>query len=123
MARSKTTATKPETAAADLMKVLLDELKAQGVKVTPKWAPSKNYASLLVGGTNIGYVFKQTSRGMRIEPAASIADLPKGTKGWKPGTRSERFALVGQVTTEAEAKAAAAVLKATDAKRAAAAAK
>jgi hypothetical protein len=59
---------------------------------------------------------------MRIEPAASTADLPKGTKGFKPGTRSERFALVGVVTSEAEAKAAAAVLKVAEEKRKAASA-
>ena len=57
---------------------------------------------------------------MRIEPAASKDDLPKGTKGFKPGTRSATFALVGIVTTEAEAKAAVAVLKAADEKRKAA---
>jgi hypothetical protein len=46
-----------------------------------------------VDGTNIGYVFKQNRKGMRIEPAASKADLPKGAKGFKQGMRSERFAL------------------------------
>jgi hypothetical protein len=91
-----------------------------GVEPKVKWAPSRNYASLYVDGQNIGYVFRQTRKGMRIEPAASKADLPKGTKGFRPGTRSERFALVGQVATEAEAVAAATVLKAADEKRAAA---
>jgi hypothetical protein len=57
-------------------------------------------------------VFRQTRKGMRVEPAASTADLPKGTKGFKPGTRSERFGLVGVVTDAGEAQAAAAVLKA-----------
>ncbi|MGN6431298.1 MAG: hypothetical protein ACTHNB_11290 [Gaiellaceae bacterium] len=71
-------------------------------------------------GQNIGYVFRQTRKGMRVEPATSKADLPKGAKGWKAGTRSERFALVGQVATEAEVVAAATVLKAADDKRAAA---
>jgi hypothetical protein len=103
--------------AADLFAALIEELKAQGVTVKPKWAPSKSYASLLVQGKNIGYVFRQTKRGMRIEPALSKSELPKGAKGWKPGTRSETFALVGNVATEAEAKAAAAVLVAADEKR------
>jgi hypothetical protein len=117
MARTKTTTTtKPEATAKapDLMKALLDSLAAIGVKPKVKWAPSRNYASLYVDGQNIGYVFKQTSRGMRIEPAASKADLPKGTKGFRPGTRSARFALVGLVSNKAEAKAAAAVLKAAE---------
>jgi hypothetical protein len=122
MARSTKTEApaKPEaTEAPDLMKALLDELAAHGVKPKVKWAPSKSYASLYVDGKNIGYVFRQTQKGMRIEPAASKADLPRGAKGWKPGRRSETFALVGVVTNEAEAKAAAAVLKAADEKRAA----
>jgi hypothetical protein len=114
---------KTQTASPDLMKALLDALAEQGVKPKVKWAPSKSYCSLYVDGTNIGYVFRQTRKGMRIEPAASKADLPKGTRGFKPGTRSERFALVGQVASEAEAKAAAAVLKAADEKRKAATAK
>jgi hypothetical protein len=122
MARSKNTApTKPEAAEApDLMKTLLDALAVLGVKPKVKWAPSRNYASLYVDGQNIGYVFRQSRKGMRIEPAATKTDLPKGAKGFKPGTRSERFALVGQVTTEAEAKAAAAVLAVADEKRKAA---
>ena len=101
------------------MKALLDALAEQGIKPKVKWAPSKSYASLYVEGQNIGYVFKQSKRGMRIEPAAAAADLPKGSKAFKPGTRSERFALVGVVRNEAEAKAAAAVLKIADEKRAA----
>jgi hypothetical protein len=69
---------------------------------------------------NIGYVFRQTRNGVRIEPAASKADLPKGAKSFMPGTRSERFALVGVVTDEVEARDAAKVLKAADDKRQAA---
>jgi hypothetical protein len=80
-----------------------------------KLAPSRSYASLYVEGKNIGYVLRQTQKGMRIEPAASKADpLAKGTKGWKDGTRSERFALVGVVTDEASAKHAADALRAAD---------
>jgi hypothetical protein len=121
MARSnEKTKAAAKAEAPDLMKALLDELAAQGVKPKVKWAPSKKYASLYVDGQNIGYVFRQSRKGMRIEPAAAKADLPKNAKGFKPGTRSERFALVGQVTTEPEAKAAAAVLKAADEKRKAA---
>jgi hypothetical protein len=104
----------------DLIKALLEELAKQGVKPKVKWAPSKSYASLYVDGQNIGYVFRQTRNGVRIEPAVSTADLPKGTKGWKPGTRSERFALVGVVTDEASVKHAADALQAADEKRKAA---
>jgi hypothetical protein len=120
MARTTGKQSTAKADAPDLMKTLLDALATLGVKPKVKWAPSRSYASLYVDGQNIGYVFRQTKRGMRIEPAASKADLPKGTTGFKPGTRSARFALVGQVTTEAEAIAAAKVLKAADDKRAAA---
>jgi hypothetical protein len=123
MARSNNTkvAAKPKASETpDLLAGLLSELEAQGITPKVKWAPSRNYASLYVDGENIGYVFKQNRNGMRIEPAASKADLPKGTKGFKPGTRSERFALVAVVTDAAEAKVAAEVLKAADDKRQAA---
>lgn len=119
MARSndKTPAkTKPE-AAPDLIKALLDALAGVGIKPKVKWAPSRNYASLYVDGQNIGYVFRQTRKGVRVEPAASLADLPKGVKA---GTRSARFALVGVVTDEASVKHAADALQAADEKRKAA---
>jgi hypothetical protein len=122
MARTTSMQTALKAESTNLMAALLAELKSLGIEPKVKWAPSKSYASLYVDGKNIGYVFKQTGRGMRIEPAAAKADLPKGAKGWKPGTRSALFALVGQVTTEAEAKAAAKVLRTADAKRAAVAA-
>jgi hypothetical protein len=112
--------TRPRGRAPDLMKALLDELAAQGVKPKIKWAPSKSYASLYVDGQNIGYVFRQTRTGVRVEPAASLADLPKGVKGFKAGTRSARFALVSIVTDEASVKHAADALQAADEKRKAA---
>jgi hypothetical protein len=111
MARSNKTPTgaKPEASEApDLMKALLDALAGVGIKPKVKWAPSRNYASLYVDGQNIGYVFRQTRKGVRVEPAASLADLPKGVKGFKAGTRSARFALVGVVTDKASVKHAAA---------------
>jgi hypothetical protein len=55
---------------------------------------------------------------MRIEPAASKADLGKGAKLFKPGTRSALFALVGTVKTQAEVAEAVSVLKAAAAKAA-----
>ena len=77
----------------------------------------------MVAGKNVGYVFRQTARGMRIEPRATKADLPRGTKLFKPGTRSEAFALIGTVKTEADLPEAVAVLttaatKLTEAKKA-----
>ena len=120
-AAKKTAAKKPaapeaEAPKADLLALVLDGLKAEGVKPTVRWNPKRTYASLLVGKKNIGYVFKQSAKGMRVEPAASKADLPAGTKVFKPGTRSALFALVGTVATEADAAHAVTALKAAHAK-------
>jgi hypothetical protein len=103
------------------MAALLSGLKAEGITAKPRWNPKRTYASLLVGKANIGYVFKQSTRGTRIEPAAAKADLPKGVKLFKEGKRSALFALVGTVKTEVEVKEAVAVLKVAAAKRAEAA--
>ncbi|HEX3268366.1 MAG TPA: hypothetical protein VHQ98_10330 [Gaiellaceae bacterium] len=56
------------------------------------------------------------ARACACEPAASLADLPKGVKGFKAGTRSARVALVGVVTDQASAKHAADALRAADEK-------
>lgn len=118
MARKITTSTtsaKPVAAekaeAPDLFAALIGGLKAEGVTVKPRWNPKGTYASLLVGKKNVGYVFKQSRRGMRIEPAASKDDLAKGSKVFKPGKRSALFALVGNVQSEADVPEAVAVLK------------
>ena len=113
------TTTKTEAPKPDLFKALLAALKAEGVKATPKWSPAKKYASLLVGGKNVGYVFAPGTKGMRIEPRASKSDLRKGSKLFKPGTRSAAFALVGVVSDDAGVKEAATVLKIAAEKQAA----
>jgi hypothetical protein len=107
-ARSKTTTTKTTTKPTtttnetpDLHELVLAALAAEGIKPKVKWAPSRNYCSFYVGKANIGYVFRQTRTGIRIEPAAAAADLPKAVKGFKSGTRSARFALVGVVSDAA----------------------
>lgn len=111
----------PEAPKVDLHALILATLKEQhGLNPVVKWAPSGNYCSLyLVKGKskqNIGYVFKQTSRGVRVEPAATLADLPKTVKGFVKGTRSERFALVGVAKDAGGAVHAAAALAAAAAK-------
>jgi hypothetical protein len=101
----------PPTEAPDLVALIVAGLAAGGIAVELRWAPSGNYASALVGTKNIGYVFKQTRTGVRVEPAASPADIKgKGIKGFTPGKRSERFALVGVIKSEAEVGQAVAVL-------------
>jgi hypothetical protein len=113
--RTRKTPAKDTAATAgtvDLHALLLTALKAEGIKPKVRWAPSGNYASLLVGDTNIGYVFKQTRNGIRVEPAATKKDLPRGAKGWQPGKRSEQFALVGVFNSEAAIAQAVVGLKA-----------
>jgi hypothetical protein len=107
-ARKASTPAAPEV---DLHAALLAGLKGEGITPEVRWAPSGNYASLLVDGKNIGYVFKQTRNGVRVEPAASQADLPRGAKGFEPGKRSELFALVGVFATEASIAQAVVALK------------
>lgn len=113
MARTtSTTATTEAPEALNLHQMLLAGLEAEGLKVKPKWSPSGSYASYYVGGKNIGYVFKQTRTGVRVEPAATKADLRgTGVKGFVEGKRSERFALVGIASDAASVKQAVAALK------------
>jgi hypothetical protein len=113
---------KVEAAKPDLFQQLLDALAEAGIKPKVKWSPSKKYASLLVSGKNVGYVFKQSNRGMRVEPAAQKADLPRTVKGFKPSTRGGQFGLVGTITKPEEVASAVEAIKVADEKRKAAAA-
>ena len=117
-AKKNTNSTTVETPEAlDLHALIQSGLKAEGITVKPKWSPTGSYASYYEGKTNIGYVFKQTRTGVRVEPAASTADL-KGTKvkGYVKGKRSERFALVGHASDEVSVAQAVAVLALASAK-------
>jgi hypothetical protein len=117
--KSTTKTTIPET--VDLHKALLEALAAEGVKPKVKWAPSKSCCSLYAKEQNIGYVFKATRNGIRIEPAAGLGDMPAEAKRiFKKGTRSERFASVGVVADEKGVKAAVLALVAAAKKQAAA---
>lgn len=109
--------TKDTTEQGDLVAAIMAALTSEGVDGAElRWAPSGSYASTLVDRKNIGYVFKQTRGGVRVEPAATLADLPKSVKLFKPGTRSERFALVGVVKSEKDALQAAQALAVAHAK-------
>lgn len=97
----------------DLFDAILDEVKAVLVR-EPKlrWNAKKTYASLLVEDKlNIAYLFAPTKKGVRVEPAASPADLPSAVKGFKASGRSARFDLVTVVGDPAGVKHAAAAIK------------
>lgn len=70
-AAPKTAAAKP----ADLHALLVAELGKRGIVARVKWSPTRKYASYVVDGRNVGYVFAQTRNGVRVEPAAAVADL------------------------------------------------
>ena len=60
---------------------------------------------------NVGYLFRQTRGGVRVEPALAKGELPKTVKGFEPDTRSARFAYVGVATDAAGAARVVAALK------------
>jgi hypothetical protein len=98
MAR-KTTTTKGKTATAktdvDLQKLIVTMLGERGVKAKVMPSPSRRYVSILVDGTNVGYVFTQTRAGVRVLPALSPDELPKAVKGFKPSKRLGAFGVIG----------------------------
>ena len=100
MASRKNSTTKPAEAAAvetvNLREQLLIGLVEAGFKTAKaKDAPSKNYASILVDGSNVGYVFKQTKQGVRVLVALQPGDMPKAIKGFKASGRSGAFGAMG----------------------------
>jgi hypothetical protein len=103
-ARKSTTARKsrtasrnaaPATTTVNLRQEIVNGLAEKGLKAKTKDAPSKNYASILVDGKNIGYVFKQTKQGVRVLLAMQPGDLPKSIKGFKASGRGGAFGAMG----------------------------
>ena len=73
-------AKKAEAPAGPGVKELVAALREAGVKPKVRWNPKRTYASLLVGGKNIGYASNPTRKGMKVEPAVSLDDLKNGVK-------------------------------------------
>jgi hypothetical protein len=119
--RKRTTTSAPPTqeARVDLMKELLAQLKAEGIKPTVRWSPTNKYASLLVDGKNLGYVFAQTSSGIKVKAGVTLKELGRDKKGWKDISHdSPVYAVLGFFATPTELKRATAALKLAAAKQA-----
>jgi hypothetical protein len=84
----------------DLHKLLLDALAERKVKPAVGWSPTKSYAALIVDTKTIAYIGKQTRNGVRVEPAATSAQLPASLRKTitERKTKSTRFVTVGTVS-------------------------
>jgi hypothetical protein len=112
----KTTITKTnatENGHVDLLRELLAQLKQEGIKPKVRWSPSKKYASLLVEDTNLGYVFKQTSSGIKVKAGVTVKELGRGaSRTWQDiSHESKVYAALGFFATPAEVRKATAALK------------
>jgi hypothetical protein len=105
---STKTAAAPKAEAVQFQPLLIAALKAEGVKPEVRVAPKGNYSSLLLDGTNIAYLDKQTSKGMKVIAAGKPGELKNG---FVASGRSGKFAAQLLVSKEAEVAKAAAGLK------------
>jgi len=108
MAKAATSTTTEQS--VDLIQLLLDGLKAEGLKVKASWTPK--YARLTTADGTIGYVWKATRSGIKVKAAATLKEL--GTtlkKGWKDNSKEGAMASVRFATTEAEVAQVVAGLK------------
>ena len=105
--------------APDLLKALLAECKAQGLKAV-KAAPSPNgkHIRLLAGKDTLAWLGAQTRNGLVVKPRLVKADLQgTGLRGFKPHTHSgPAFQLITQVQDAEGVKTAAAALVLAQAK-------
>lgn len=57
----------PAKPPVDLTKTLVDALAEKGVAVELRPSPKGNYSTIVADGVSIGYVHKQSARGLRVE--------------------------------------------------------
>jgi hypothetical protein len=111
-----TEATEPQV---DLLKELLAQLKAEGIKPTLRWSPTNKYASLLVEGMSIGQVFAQTSSGIKVKAAVTLKELGRSAGSWRDNSHeSNPYTAMGFFARPTEVKRATAALKLAAAKQA-----
>lgn len=115
-AAPKATATKYQQAektaeGLDLTALLLEGLKAEGVKASKLVAPAGHYYRVLVGKAPIAYVNHRKGGGLRIEPKLEGKELPKSVKGFtaQPKVRGG-LGYIGTFTNAEEIKQAVAAL-------------
>jgi hypothetical protein len=80
----------------DLSKLLLDGLKAQGVKATRSVAPSKHAYRVAVRGTTIAHVIYRAAGALRIR---ARLDRGEQVEGFKPVTEESLRQGLGQIGT------------------------
>src|SRR3954469_6710111 len=103
---TKQDSTKVEAPQVDLHKELVALLKKEGVKVTPKWSPSKKYAAYkLASGKTIGYVFAQTRSGIKVKAGVTLKELGSAKKGWVDNSKKAPFSARGFFTQDTLDKA------------------
>jgi hypothetical protein len=94
---SKTKATEPTTATVDLHKELVKQLGEAGVKVTPKWSPTKKYAAYKrADGKTLAYVFAQNASGIKVKAALTLAEVERSAKkAWVDNAKEAPFSIRG----------------------------
>jgi hypothetical protein len=101
-------ATEPQV---NLHQELVSQLKAQGLKVTPKWSPTKKYAAYKgSNGKTLAYVFAQTGSGIKLKVRLSLEDV-QGQEGWLDNSKEAPFSIRGFFTLESLGLAVEAILE------------
>jgi hypothetical protein len=94
----------------DLIKAVLEGLKAEGLKVKATWTPK--YARLTTAEGTIGYIWKPSRNGIKVKAAATLKELGTGLKkGWKDNSKEGAMASLRWATNEAEVASVVAGLK------------
>ena len=123
MAPKKQTSTTPEATEpqVNLHQELVSQLKEAGIKVTPKWSPTKKYAAYKAdNGKTLAYVFAQTSSGIKVKAGLELKELDRAAKKhWLDNSKEAPFSIRG-FFTQANLGQAVEAIKATAAKQEAA---
>jgi hypothetical protein len=107
----KTEAEAPGKKAGELHTELLKRVRSdlKGKVHTP---PKDLYRKVEIDGTSVAYVWSPTRKGVLIEFGATMSDVPSAaSKGFRKGSRSERWSLVITVRDEADIDSALAAMK------------
>jgi len=92
----------PEVPQVDLHKELVAQLKEAGLKVTPKWSPTKKYAAYKqADGKTLAYVFSQTSSGIKVKAGLEMKELARADKKhWLDNSKEAPFSIRGFFTLD-----------------------
>ena len=104
MASTDTTSTTPEATEpqVNLHQELVSQLKEAGIKVTPKWSPTKKYAAYKqADGKTLAYVFAQTSSGIKVKAGLEMKELDRAAKkSWLDNSKEAPFSIRGFFTLD-----------------------